>query len=414
MNRNEKRIMDNLFNTFMACDYEGTLIIEVSHDDNLIELKLMLPYHKELSDLMDLLPNFTQELNCLDHKIISQTGKIITIQFGKHDISYLPFDTKYIHKDTIKIELPSSFGSCYLDFEDGASCHLLIGGASRMGKTETLLYMASTLYIQTKGNIELYITSTKSKDFYPLFDIPNVTVTRTPEEMLEMLEHIKEEYKRRNELLYSPSLKMATDAKSVRKLYPNYFHHYKPIFLIIDEMARFSDNKEIQSAITELTETAGFVNVHIIIASQRPDARTVLNPRIKANLMARICLSTADKNNSIVILDQEGAEKLGMKEGRAIYSDSTLNIIQIPHLKATKAYELLNEYRKEDNNESHTNKSTEGHTNPTLSNKIQDMFKESTSQIMLPSEHQPNQRMQSDNETINNGWYRLASTTNKG
>jgi hypothetical protein len=123
----------------------------------------MLPYHKELSDLMDLLPNLTQELNCLDHKIISQTGKIITIQFGKHDISYLPFDTKYIHKDTIKIELPSSFGSCFLDFEDGASCHLLIGGASRMGKTETLLYMASTLYIQTKGNIELYITSTNPK-----------------------------------------------------------------------------------------------------------------------------------------------------------------------------------------------------------------------------------------------------------
>jgi DNA segregation ATPase FtsK/SpoIIIE-like protein len=175
-----------------------------------------------------------------------------------------------------------------------------------MGKTSFLLYLCTILYLQTKGNSDLYITSTKAKDFYPFEGL--VTINQTQEQFSTSLDALLTEYQHRNQLLYSPTLTKATDHKSVMKHYPTYAKHFQPIFVIIDEYARFSENKEIQKKVQELVETAGFVNIHIIISTQRPDARTVLNPRIKSNLLARICFTTTDKNNSIVILDQEGGK----------------------------------------------------------------------------------------------------------
>jgi DNA segregation ATPase FtsK/SpoIIIE-like protein len=99
--------------------------------------------------------------------------------------------------------------------------------------------------------------------------------------------------------------------------------------------------------VTEIVETAGFVNIHVIIASQRPDASTVLRPRIRANLLARMAFTTADRKNSEVILDREGAEKLGKIAGRAILNDGGTDTIQVPFLDAVLCDRLLEPYRRE-------------------------------------------------------------------
>jgi DNA segregation ATPase FtsK/SpoIIIE-like protein len=176
-------------------------------------------------------------------------------------------------------------------------------------------------------------------------------MTRDIDGMMEMLEEIIDEYKRRDELLYSPRFQKATDAKSVRKLYPSDYHLFQPIFLIIDEYARFAESSPIQKMVTEIVETAGFVNIHVIIASQRPDAATVLRPRIRANLLCRMAFTTADRKNSEVILDREGAEKLGKIAGRGMLLDSDLHVIQVPYLDVIECDKLLEEYRNEQTSE---------------------------------------------------------------
>jgi S-DNA-T family DNA segregation ATPase FtsK/SpoIIIE len=403
-------LITDLFNVLLSCNYEGSIINKVSQDTHLIEAELTLPYHREISDFEELLPNIKQEFNCTDAKITKRLGKNITVLFGKRNLNDINFNETYLHPNTLQIELPSSYGSSILDFADGASCHLLNGGTTRMGKTKFLLYLSTVLYVQTKGNIELYITSTKAKDFFMFRGLANIS--KTQEDFNDVLDILIEEYQKRDKLLYSPALEKSTDAKDVIEHYPHMAHHFKPIFLLVDEYARFSDNKEIQKKVIELTETAGYVNIHLIITTQRPDARTVLPPRIKGNLLARICFTTADEANSVIILDRSGAESLGRIAGRAILSDSEYNIVQVPLITTDQVLEQLKPFRG--NHHATINQNPKGTTNTELSSKIQDMFKESTSQIMFSEQHEPHQRMQSNHETVNNGWNRLASPTIKG
>jgi DNA segregation ATPase FtsK/SpoIIIE-like protein len=408
--RKQHPLIRDIKEVLLSTGFEHAYILSVSTSKELIELILHLPYHTDQDDLTDVIQNLKEELNAIDVKITKRVGKKVTILFGLRDLSEVLFRKEYIHPNTLKIELPSAFGSCILDFEDGASCHLLNGGTTRMGKTTFLLYLCTVLFLQTNGEIELYITSTKAKDYYPFEGIAKIS--KNESSFTQMLDKLLTEYQHRDTLLYSKELSKATDAKSVKELYPHMYKHFKPIFLIIDEYARFSENKEIQKKIQELVESAGYVNIHIIISTQRPDARTVLPPRIKSNLLARICFTTADKNNSIVILDQEGAEKLGKIQGRAIYLDSDTNIIQVPYLKVTECEKLLQPYKGEMKNDIEDIQDTEGSPNNELSTKIQNMFEESTSIINISKQQQPSERMQPCNETPSNGWFLLES--NKG
>jgi FtsK/SpoIIIE family len=406
-------IVRDIKEVLLSTGFEHAYILDCSISDELIQLILHLPYHTDQEDLTDVLSNLKEELNAHDVKIVKRAGKKITIQFGKRSLDGVVFRKEYLIPDSLKVLLPSAFGHCILDFEDGASCHLLNGGTTRMGKTSFLLYLSTVLYIQTKGELQLYITSTKAKDYYPFNGL--ATVSRTDTEFNETLDELIEEYQYRNSFLYSKTLEKATDAKSVKELYPSYYNRFQPVFLIIDEYARFSENKEIQKKIQELVETAGFVNIHVIISTQRPDARTVLPPRIKSNLLARICFTTTDKNNSIVILDQEGAEKLGKIQGRAIYLDSDTNIIQVPKLTTQQCEELLQPYKKESTeNVQHPNKESEGSTHHDLSNKIQNLFEESTSNFSLSEQYQSSERNQQSNEKNLSGWFLLESNKREG
>jgi DNA segregation ATPase FtsK/SpoIIIE, S-DNA-T family len=408
--RKQHPLIRDIKEVLLATGFEHAYILSIATSKDLIELILHLPYHTDQDDLTDVIQNLKEELNAIDVKITKRAGKKVTILFGLRDLSEVLFRKEYIHPNTLKIELPSAFGSCILDFEDGASCHLLNGGTTRMGKTTFLLYLCTVLFLQTKGEIDLYITSTKAKDYYPFEGI--ATISKNESSFTQMLDKLLTEYQYRDTLLYSKELSKATDAKSVKSLYPHMYKFFKPIFLIIDEYARFSENKEIQKKIQELVESAGYVNIHIIISTQRPDARTVLPPRIKSNLLARICFTTADKNNSIVILDTEGAEKLGKIQGRAIYLDSDTNIIQVPYLKVTECEKLLQPFKGENTNDKHVNQIPAGFSNNELSTKIQNLFEESTSIINISKQQQPSERNQQSNETPCNGWFMLES--NKG
>jgi DNA segregation ATPase FtsK/SpoIIIE-like protein len=239
--------------------------------------------------------------------------------------------------------------------------------------------------------------------------VKNVNIADDFESFNAALNVMIDEYKARNKLLYSDELKKATDAKSVRKLYPHLFHLFKPMFLIVDEFGRFAQYNEIQEKVMELVETAGYVNVHVVIATQRPDARTVLRPRIKQGLQARICFRVPDKNNSIVILDEEGAELLPTKEGRAILSDGDKKIIQVPFLDYPECEELLQPYRSEID----VNQSEKRSSDIELSNKISSLFKEPSSQTDIQREQSPGEHHQPSDEKNGNGWFMLEHPKNK-
>lgn len=413
-------ITQKLFNVLLSLGFEDSYILDIEQNGDVIKANIQLASHCELEDLQSILQNLKQEVNALDIKIGIQNGKQIEILFGMKDLSEVPFNSKYIYPNTLQIELPSSFGSCILDFEDGASCHLLNGGTTRMGKTSLLLYLCCVLYLQNK-QIHFYICSSKKQDFYPFFDNTSFDFAENEEELLLMLVSLNDEMNIRKEHFKMKELQKCTDSKSVKKRQPTFYHLFKPIFLVIDEYADYSHNREIQKLVENLVRKAGYINIHVIISTQRADARTTLPPQIKCCLSARICFTTTDKNNSIVILDEEGAENLGFIEGRAIFLDGQNNIVQVPFLDDENCDEIMSPFRMDSvqstertngedvNHEPSTNKNQEGRTNIELSNKIQNLFTQSISNPIFQGKQQPRECDQPSDEAHVSGWFRLAS-----
>jgi DNA segregation ATPase FtsK/SpoIIIE-like protein len=402
-------MVQKMFKVFLEKKFTGTYINKIYQEMDTLYANIHLPEHKERTDLEKLLPNLQEEVGATSVKIGKTSGKSVEILFGMRELSKeIKFHSSLIHEDTLQVVFPSSYGQYILDFEDGASCHMLNGGTTRMGKTCLLLYLSTVLFLQTRGNMKLYISSAKLKDYYPFENIPQVKMAMDVVGMINILNEVTEEYIKRNTLLYSPKLQKATDAKSVKKLYPESYHLFQPIFLIIDEYARFAESRDIQKMVTEIVETAGFVNIHVIIASQRPDAQTVLKPRIRANLLVKMAFTTRDKKNSEVILDIEGAEKLGKIAGRAILIDGDTNVVQVPYLDVVDCDKLLEPYRRK--GEEQSEESTERPVNNEVVDKIQSMLSESDSLDDLSGELQPNQCSEQSTEKDVIEWSNFPNT----
>ena len=79
--------------------------------------------------------------------------------------------------------------------------------------------------------------------------------------------------------------------------------------LVMQDKALGRKKLGIENKVIRLMQKARAAGIHVIITTQRPDAKTI-NGLIRANAPGRIALKTANKLESRIILDKPGAEKL--------------------------------------------------------------------------------------------------------
>jgi S-DNA-T family DNA segregation ATPase FtsK/SpoIIIE len=91
------------------------------------------------------------------------------------------------------------------------------------------------------------------------------------------------------------------------------------IVIVIDELAdlMMTAPKEIEAYIVRLAQKSRAIGIHIILATQRPQA-TVVTGLIKSNMPCRIAFRVAARMDSRIILDQNGAETL-LGEGDMLF-----------------------------------------------------------------------------------------------
>jgi len=91
------------------------------------------------------------------------------------------------------------------------------------------------------------------------------------------------------------------------------------IVIVIDELAdlMMTAAKEIEAYIVRLAQKSRSIGIHLILATQRPQA-TVVTGLIKSNMPTRIGFRVAARMDSRIILDQNGAETL-LGEGDMLF-----------------------------------------------------------------------------------------------
>jgi len=320
---------------------DETTFVELTKYDKTdygFHLKLRLPQGITIASFKKVIPAIEQDLWC-KIKFKHIFGRDCEMHIGKKDLNEKISFSPSMITDGLKVPLMSHFGLIHFDLYDEASWHLLVGGAARTGKTVFLRLLLSSIMEGMKGKLQVHLSTTKASDFYMF---PNINLTDDVNETIQMLNDILIEAKRRKDLLKEKG--NVIDLKHFREVYPD--EPMEPIILIIDEYARLADIEEIQEVVMELIETYSYVDVHIILATQRPDATTVLKPRIKANIIARMGLTTADENNSKLIIGSEDCAYLGGIKGRAILLDGIMETVQVPYINPKQCEEIARRFKK--------------------------------------------------------------------
>lgn len=362
-------------------------------------VRIVLTYDVTFEDFKKNLPGIEQAL-AANIKFIHEFGATCRLEIG-----YYPFSDNMMYKPVLGrglvIPLYTPFGPLGIDFGDESSTHLLVGGATRMGKSVFLRLMVTQLMLASKGNVRILLADNKITDLYMFRDIPQITCAETIEEAKAYLNDILDIAMARKEVLKSK--RDVVDLKDLRKKYPE--EKMDPIFVIIDEYGRFADDDGFQELVTTVAETAGYLDVHLVIASQRPDASTVLKPRIKANMLTRLCFKTSDDANSKIVLDLPDAAHIPAVKGRAVLLDGFTEVVQVPFISADSAVALLEPYRRADNAD--PERPDDSNPPQALQNSVPNPFGEAdlSGSSKADNDHKPPAK------AISAGWARIGSTS---
>lgn len=204
--------------------------------------------------------------------------------------------------------------------------HMIVAGATGQGKSVGLnAIIASLIYKKHPAElkfvmvdpkkVELSLYSKLENHYLAKMESEEEAILTDTQKVVYTLNSLCGEMEERYKLLRAAGVKRidAYNQKFLeRKLHPKYGHRYLPyLVVVIDEFADMimTAGKEVETPIVRLGQLARAIGIHLIIATQRPDAK-VITGLISANCPARIAFKVTNRINSQIILGGTGAEKL--------------------------------------------------------------------------------------------------------
>ena len=204
--------------------------------------------------------------------------------------------------------------------------HMLIAGTTGSGKSVCLnSILVSWLYTKRPNELKLVLVDPKMVELNQFANIPHLmcpVVTEMPRaaailewavtKMEERYELLKEAgvqnigaYNKLEEDELDERFGATTDLERARV--PKRLPY---MVFVIDELADLMmTTKEVEQSIVRIAQKARAVGIHLILATQRPQANVVTG-LIKSNMPCRVSFKVASGMDSRIVLDQKGAELL--------------------------------------------------------------------------------------------------------
>ena len=218
--------------------------------------------------------------------------------------------------------------------------HLLIGGATGMGKSVLLnSIIVSLLFRKSPEKVKFMLISTKIVDFGHYSKIKEQYLVKiegidediisSPEHVITALNSLCLEMDRRYELFKNTCCRSNRDYN--QKLEEGKLlttEGYKPmpyILVVIDEFADLiiAHGKAIQIPIARLAQKGRAVGIHLIITTQKTSS-DVITGILKANFPVRIAFKVQTFADSRTILDMTGAQLL-LDRGDMLVSNNEIS-----------------------------------------------------------------------------------------
>ena len=205
--------------------------------------------------------------------------------------------------------------------------HCLIAGTTGSGKSVCInSIIMSIIYQQRPDHVKLILVDPKVVEMAPFKDVPHLMcpIINDAGRATSVLEWACEKMDERYEVLAEAGVRNIKGYNSLTR--DELVDRFKPssqdeeakipkqlpyIVIIIDELAdlMMTSGKEVESFIVRLAQKSRAVGIHLVVATQRPQANVVTG-LIKSNMPSRIAFRVASKMDSRIVLDQNGADLL--------------------------------------------------------------------------------------------------------
>lgn len=192
-------------------------------------------------------------------------------------------------------------------FDLATAPHLLVGGTTGSGKSVCLHALILSLIARMPTSaLQLALIDPKQVEFSVYKNSPYLyggEIAVTALSAREMLIALVAEMEVRYSTFTSIGVLNIDEAHKKRIEMPY-------VVVVIEELADLlMMGKDIEDHIVRLAQKARAAGIHLVIATQRPDAKT-FSGLVRSNIPARIALTVQKSTESIIILDEPGAEDL--------------------------------------------------------------------------------------------------------
>ena len=192
-------------------------------------------------------------------------------------------------------------------FDLAQAPHILVGGTTGSGKSVCLhAIVLSLLAKHSAKSLQLVLIDPKRVELNAYQGLPHISesgiLTDTADALAELNNLVIVMEEREKELARVGARDI--DAVAAKNL------EWPRIIVVVEELADLIlQSGAIEAPLVRLAQKARATGIHLLLATQRPDAQT-FSGLLRSNIPSRIALTVQKAAESRIILDEQGAEKL--------------------------------------------------------------------------------------------------------